>query len=191
MKKYLKREDLTRKLRSVWRHLLLLAQPLIAAEMAVLAWSNCRSAGIQFPKEDELALTAVGVAVPAVLFSILAAMLITESYGRYKTLTACLLSHDKKEFLLYRDERFPVIMHVLQMALSLPIIVIATGVHYLSFWSGAVVVFSVTFVITLYWVAIVELQNPAKSPWFAERVPADWLTEDVDKLLPTSDQKVV
>lgn len=184
MNKYLKREDLTRKLRSLWRHAVLLSQPFFAAVVAIAMWISLHNRGIHFPREDEIALTAVGVAVPAVLFSILAALLITASYERYQKLTACLLTKDRGTFLLYRDERFPVIMHVLQMALSLPIIAIAMGLHYGSRFSGVVVVFAVTFVITLYWVAIAELQNPADSPWFAERIPEDWLAADVDTLLP-------
>jgi hypothetical protein len=185
--KYLKRDSTARRIRSIWRHIMLLLPPFLAAATVMFVWAKCRSMGIQFPKEDELTLTAVGVAVPAVLFSILAAMLITESYGRYKVLTSCILRHDKKEFLLYRDERFPVLLHILQIALSTPIIVIAMGLKYESSWSGGFVVFSAAFVITLYWVAIIELQNPAKSPWFAERIPKEWLIADVDALVPHPD----
>ncbi len=162
----------------------MLLQPTAAATVAVAIWYTLWSAGISFPHEDEIVLTAVGIAVPAILFSILAALLITESYKRYQYLTDCLFTQDRLKFLHYRDERFPVTLHLLQIALSTPIIIIAMGLSYASVWSGMAVVFAATFVITLYWVAIVELQNPAKSPWFAERIPEEWLIADIDALCP-------
>jgi hypothetical protein len=42
-------------------------------------------------------------------------------------------------------------------------------------------VFAVTFSISLYFIVSTELQNPASSAWFAERVPEAWLQVDIDE----------
>ena len=78
------------------------------------------------------------------------------------------------------DERIPIAMHLLLGACSIPLLAMIGLLEYKYFWSGAATVFVVCFSVSLYWIIATRLQNPSKSAWLAERVPAEWHTIDVD-----------
>lgn len=171
-------------LRSLWRHIALMAQPFLFALASSIFWLfHLRQKGMHLPKSDEVVMTGGVIAALAIAFSILAATMLSATYDRYKEVTKCVLTKDKQTFLLYRDERFPVIMHILLFSLALPIVVVIMLLDYESVVSGALAVFSVVFAVTTFLVAVAELQDPTKSPWFAERIPSDWLREDVDEMI--------
>lgn len=189
-RKLSKLHDTQRRWESFLHQTRLLGTSFASSYIVVFLWNTVfRSNDIHLPHEDEAVLIAIGIAVPVMLFSILAAMLITESYKRYKKIAEYILTQNKKSFMVIRDEKFPIIIHVLQFFLSLVIIEVTLLLTYTSFWSGVVVVGSTTFVISLYWIAILGLQNPLRSPWFKERIPEHWLTADVDELLDISSEK--
>ena len=45
---------------------------------------------------------------------------------------------------------------------------------------GEWIVFMTAFGMLIYWAVLNYLENPIRSHWLIERVPADWLTKDVD-----------
>ena len=49
--------------------------------------------------------------------------------------------------------------------------------------TGSYAVFAVSFVIALFFVVAIELDDPKRSIWFKERIPAEWLTIDVDAFM--------
>ncbi len=91
-----------------------------------------------------------------------------------------ILKRDKETFLCYRDDRIPIMIHLLILVMSLPVLIIISLLEYKSAWTGTTCVFFVSFALSLYWVVVTELQNPSKSLWFVERVPDEWLTIDID-----------
>lgn len=185
MKKHLKRDDLHRLWQSFLRHLKLMMWVTVPAVVAMVSWRHLHQLGFHFPKEDEIALTAIGAAIPAMPFGFLAVLLLGESYSRSKEFDKCLFEENKNSFLRIRDDRLPVIFHLMQMTLMTPIVVVAFGFDYASVWTGSFVVSAVVAAFSVYWVTIVVLQNPQRTPWFTERIPASWLTADVDELLPS------
>jgi hypothetical protein len=94
--------------------------------------------------------------------------------------TRSVLLHDQETFLMYRDERLPIITHLLLGALAILLIATLCLVDYHDLCIGIFAVSTVTFGASLYLVVAIELQDPVKSPWFAERIPLEWLTKDVD-----------
>ncbi|HEX8994269.1 MAG TPA: hypothetical protein VF803_03390 [Candidatus Paceibacterota bacterium] len=186
-KTYSKRGDPARRWRSFRRHVLLMAQPVAYGLLAALAYVLLHRFGIAFPKEDEVVITGGVIAPLAIAFSILAAVMVSATYDRYRSVTECLLRNDKETFLIYRDERLPIVLHILLWSCSMPIVASVMMLTYGSWLSGYMAVFFVTFAIMTYLVALIELQDPTKSPWFAERIPKDWLADDVDELIPSVD----
>lgn len=176
-----KQGDLSRKWRSFKRHVVLLAQPIALALFATYLWQKLHTAGIHFPKADEASLTTAVIATLAIAFSILAGLVLNSIWEKYQKVVICVLKRDMDCFLLYRDERIPIVFHLLLASLSLPIIVMVMLLEYSSVWSGGASTFVVTLAISVYWLVATQLQNPAKSLWFAERIPPDWLTVDIDE----------
>jgi hypothetical protein len=184
MKKLSKKDDFLRRWRSFRRHVWLCFQPFVVAIVMVMLWRWLWQNGYHLCKEDEVALTGGITAVLVLAYGITAALAFNSVWEKYRKVMACVLPHrpdDKRTFLLYRDEKLPVIIHLYLLFLSLLLLAMIMMINYKEELSGIMSIFSASFVITLYWVVMVQLENPAKSPWLAERVPKDWLEEDVDK----------
>ncbi len=177
-----KREDVARRWRSFQKHVWLLLQPFAAALAAVAAWwFLLRERGIHLPKEDEVVILAGPLLFLSVAYGITVATTFESVWEKYQTVVKSVLKRDKDTFLCYRDERIPIVLHLLIISFSVPIMVIVALVEYHAASTGFLAVFSTAFVLTLYWVVVAELQDPSQSLWFAERIPAEWLTADIDE----------
>jgi hypothetical protein len=182
-----KRNDPARRWRSFKRHSWFILPPLAVACAAAGVWYLAQAAGLSFSKEDESILIGAVVTTLGVAYAITVTLILGTVWERYQKVVLCILKRDRETFLCYRDERIPVIMYLLIAALSLPLLVIVGGLQYSHVWAGFASVFSVTFVLVLYWHVIVNLQNPLKSVWLAERVPEAWVTADIDAELLAHD----
>jgi MFS family permease len=176
-----KKDDPARRWRSFKRHAFLLLQPLGIAAFAVSLWHRLRRMGIHFATSDEAILTGAIIATLGIAFSIIAAVVFTKILDKYSIVVRSVLRRDKNTFLLYRDERLPIIIHLVLASLSLSLISMVILIDYHNVYTGVCSVFAVTFSISLYFIVATELQNPAKSAWFAERIPHEWLEVDIDK----------
>ncbi len=176
-----KRNDPLRKLRSVRRHLTLMIPPCSVACLSVWGWSWLRAHEIHFPIEDEVSLTTAIMSLGG-FFAILAAIVMGTIWEKHQKVSVCVVKRDRQEFLLYRDERMPIVIHLLLGSLAVPLVLMVMLLEYTSFWSGFAAVATVSFGITIYWIVATELQDPARSPWFAERIPQEWLTADIDEV---------
>ena len=176
-----KRNDPRRRLRSMRRHTLLMVPPCVVACLSVWGWSWLREHGIHFPIEDEVSLTTAIMSLGG-FFAILAAIVMSTIWEKHQKVSICVVKRDRQEFLLYRDERMPIVIHLLLASLALPLVAMVMLLEYTSYWSGFASVAVVSFGITIYWIVATELQDPARSPWFAERIPSEWLTADIDEV---------
>ncbi len=177
----LKKDDARRKWRSFKKNAGVLLRPFILAILTTGLWAKLHPYGYHFHHEDTSVLTEGGIATLAVLFGLIAAVVLNAIWERYRQIVVAVLKKDRETFLLYRDERIPIMLHLLLLSFSLPLWCIIVALEYRSLWSGSAVVFAVTFSLALFWVVATELENPAQSPWFAERIPQDWLKVDIDK----------
>ncbi len=176
-----KKNDWNRRGRSFIRHALLLLWPLIIATGVVLVWYQLRLRGYHFSHADESALVGAVIMTFAVLFSITGAFVLNTIWEKYRMVVLCIFQKDKERFLFYRDERIPVLLHLLLFSFSFPLLGMIAMLDYKEVLSGMIAVFSVSFGLSLYWIAAVELENPVNSPWIKERIPKEWLTVDVDE----------
>jgi len=177
-----KRGDWDRKWNSFKRHFILLLQPFAFSTVVSLAWwSWLYKNGIHFAKEDESSILTGVFLLLSVAYGITTAITFGSIWEKYQKVVRSVLRHDMQTFLYYRDERIPIIIHLLILSFSFPILGFVGFIEYHTVSAGIASVFSTSFVLSLYWVVITELQNPAKSLWFAERIPKKWLTIDIDK----------
>lgn len=175
-----KKDDWGRRLRSLRRHFILAVEPLVVALAAVFVWFKMREYGLVLGKNDEVVLTGGICAMLFLSWGITAALAVNFAWEKYRRVMACVLPRDKRTFLCLRDDRMPIVIHMFIGSLSFLLLAAVMSLPYEKTWSGIVSVFSSSFVITIYWVVVTQLENPAKSAWLAERIPKEWLYEDVD-----------
>jgi hypothetical protein len=176
----LKKKDVARRWRSFERHFILIMKPFLIALLVLMMWDWLRFRGYHFPKEDEPIMISTVITIIGIVYGVIAALIINSVWGKYKKVVICILEKDKHTFLMYRDERMPIMIHLFLFSLSAPLLGLVIMLNYKEQWTGTVAVFLVTFILSLYWIVLIQLDNPLKSAWFAERTPKDWLTEDID-----------
>lgn len=180
IRKLSRKDDTGRQWRSFKRHAFLVCRAFVTALIPVILWRVLRSNEYHFVRADESAI-GFAIATVGVAYGIIAALVLQAVWEKYRKVVIAVFDRDKRTFLMYRDERMPIMIHILLAALSFPLLLLVVMLDYENIFSGIASVFSVSFMIVLYWIIATELENPAKSPWFAERIPKEWLAEDVDK----------
>jgi hypothetical protein len=176
-----RKNDFVRKQRSFERHFVFALQPPATAAILTAIWQYVFWAHeIHFPKSDEMVLIGAVIGVIGIAFSVVAGVVLTMTLDKYRKISMSVMQRDKETFLMYRDERLPIIMYILLGTLSACLIALMMLIEYSDVRWGDFAVFVVTCAISTYFFVARELENPAKSPWFAERIPPNWLEEDVD-----------
>lgn len=177
---YLRKNDPVRKQQSFMKHVLLMMQPFIIALLTTVLWRWLWKSGIRFDPADESIIIGAVITTLGLAYSITATIVLSSVWEKYKKVMFCVLENDRRTFMLYRDERMPVMLHLFLGSLSLPLLVMIMMLGYKSLFSGIVSVFSISFFLSLYWVVLAQLEDPMRSAWFAERLPKEWLTDNVD-----------
>jgi Kef-type K+ transport system membrane component KefB len=177
----LKKDDPRRKWRSVKRHTALLAKTFTFAAAITCVWYQLWVRGYHFPDDDKDILIGATITILGVAYSILVSWILSTILERYQKVVVSVLKQDKETFLLYRDERMLIAIHVLIGIVSVPLISMMSLVAYKHAVTGAVSVFSISLVIIAFWLVITLIENPTQSEWFRERIPGDWLDVDIDK----------
>ncbi len=177
----MKRNDPRRRFNSFKKHSLFILQPFIVAMMTTRLWYWFYLNEIHFSHEDEVAITTAIITTLGITYSITASIVFASIWEKYQKVVICILKKDRETFLCYRDERIPIIIHILLLVFSMALIFMIGGLEYHHLASGVASVFVVSLALSLYFVVIVELQNPAKSLWLSERIPQEWLKVEIDK----------
>jgi membrane protein YqaA with SNARE-associated domain len=176
----LKKDDPRRKWRSFKRHALLLLKTFSFASATTFLWYEAWVRGYHFSEDDKDALIGAIITTLGVTYGILVAWLLSVIMEKYGKVVICVLEKDKHTFLLYRDERIPIVFHLLIASVSVPLVGMIGMIAFKHVLTGTISVFAVSFILSLIWLIADQLENPSKGGWFRERIPQDWFDEDVD-----------
>jgi hypothetical protein len=176
-----KRNDARRRWRAFKRHASLVVWTLLVSAIVTASWYEVWIRGIHFAEDDKDVIIGAIVTTLGVTYGILVSWIIGAIWEKYRKVVVCILEQDKHTFLLYRDERMPIVLHLLIAAVSLPLISMIGMIAYKHVLTGALSIFAVSMVLALFWRIAAELEDPTRHGWFIERIPPDWLTEDVDE----------
>jgi len=165
------------------RHVPMVLKPAIFAIIMLGLWDLLRHHGIFFTTGSELPFTTFGAAFLAIAYGILATLVISSIWDDYKKVSFTLIQNDKKTFLLYRDERMPIMIHLLLGILSFFLLAFAMMTQWNDGYAGGFTIFSIAFIIALFFFVAIELNDPKQSIWFKERIPAEWLAADIDEII--------
>lgn len=149
--------------------------------LATEGWYELWSQGYHFAEDDKDIVIGAVITTLGVLYAILVTWILTAVYDKYKEIVVCVLTQDKDRFLLYRDERLPIVSHLLVGIVSFPLLGMIGLVAYKHALTGAVSVFVVSSILTMVWFVLRQLENPLKTGWFAERIPEEWFAIDIDE----------
>jgi hypothetical protein len=176
----LKKKDPTRRWRSFKRHAMFLLRAGLAAVAITALWWFCRSRGWCISEEDKEVLLGGFIPTLGVIYGVYIAFLINAAYEKYKEIVVAVLTKDKRTFMLWRDERMLIAMHLQIAIISVPFVGMIGAIGYHSAITGAFMVSCVSLIVVAFWMIVSMIENPTTSEWFTERIPHDWLTEDVD-----------
>ena len=190
MKKLSKKNDADRKWKTIKKHTLLLLQPIGVSIVCTAMWYYLLFRnGIHFPKEDEGPLLAGIFVMLSVAYTITTAATFSAVWDKSHKMVISVLKRDQETFLCYRDERMPIIIYLLILSFSAPLVGITALIQYSTWVTGVTCMATITFVLSIYLVVVIQLQNPHKSPWFMERIPSEWLEIDIDKYFKLEEEE--
>jgi hypothetical protein len=172
------------RLASLRRNFLLLLLPLLFAAVMTWAWVQFYPPGWHLP-DGAKEMVGTAVVVQAAIFAVAAAMLLDGTWKRVQKLSRHVLAGDQRAFMLLRDEKMPIPMHLVLLGSGLSLIVLLSAAPYPDACSGALILFLTWFALSLYFMVVSALQNITASVWFTNRVPKLWLEEEVDKAFGT------
>jgi hypothetical protein len=175
-----RKNDPMRRLKSFWRHFTLSIQALALSIGAVIAWSAVRNADIHFSREDDIFITCLFGGM-FIAWSVMTGCLFNMVNEKHRKIVQSILMNEERTFMIYRDERMPIVMHMFLGATSISMLILAAGMDFNSYWTGVISISILTFCLSIFWLIIAQLDNPALSPWFMERIPKRWLTQSVDE----------
>lgn len=150
------------------------------ATLTTVIWHQFYKAGIHLTEKTHEIL-GVAILVLAAIFAIAGAMILDGVWEHVQKMTRYVLTGNQRKFMLKRDERMPIAMHLVLGVAGLSVIALLGAADYPSSWSGIVIVFPTSCAMMLYFVVIGDMQDTTNSPWFEARVPKEWLKQDVDK----------
>lgn len=164
--------------KSIMKHAGLVVQSILMALIAVLAsYGFQHFADTHFHAEDRELVITGPLALLAILHSIIAGHMFMDVLRRNREVRACVIKEDKQTFQINWEVRLPGFAKFFLACLSTILVLFVSLINFHSEWTSDLSVFSVTFVLSTYWVMITELEDPVNSAWFDIEIPTEWLIE--------------
>jgi hypothetical protein len=129
------------------------------------------------PKLEAIA-TAGWIPLLSILYSILVAIILNQLWSEYKAIRMAVKNYDLETFMNLRDEQMSPLVHTLMAVISGSVLVAFMLLKYPDAVSGVVCVSSVSYLFSLVFYVIVEIDDPCSGTWFIKSIPKEWLTID-------------
>lgn len=168
------------RLSSLVHNLWLMFETSLVSSILTGLWALCYKSKWPFHvhHEPDLIMVSTAILVCAAIFAFVAATLFAQVRQRSTLLSRALLLEDKVEFMLNRDEKVQIMMHVVVAFFGLSVLMLSSVVAYSELWIGAVIIFFESACIVVYFIAMFEMQNIQNSAWFMSNTPTKWMTDD-------------
>jgi hypothetical protein len=156
-----------------------LLKAVIIGILAVVLWRwGLYAHGYYFNTEAELPIFYMIIPPVGFIYVIFASLAVNSVFEQYKIIQRSVVRNDLDTYLEHRDERLPGLMHILVSVPSVVLLFLVMTYQYIDKTIGIVAVFSVTLVISLTWLVIVELDNVPRRYHFKKKVPEKWHEKD-------------
>lgn len=173
------------------RHAPLFMKSLIAGLICILLWqANVYSFSLSLKGEAENSILFISLPLASITYAFFAAYAINAVLTEYKEISRAVVKGDMETFLIYRDEQLPILMHILMGTPALFVIIFTMLFPYHNVIDGVITIFSATFLITLTFTVVIELDDCRNSIWFKEKIPKEWYAVDPIEYFRKKNQKI-
>jgi hypothetical protein len=131
-------------------------------------------------KKSDLPMTSI-LPILGIVYGFFAGLTINTVWNEYKIMSTSVVTKNKDLFLQYRDEQIPIMLHILVGGIALVIQVLIILIDYENKYAAEIFIFSSAFLLTLTAIVVMEFDDPQSSTWFKEKIPADWLTINIEE----------
>lgn len=155
----------------------LLIRPTFVASVIGWIWYFIFYEGkIGVLEADESAITDSFFPVIAMFHSIIAGLALGKLWDKYLIIHRSIREKDKATFDRYKDDRLPVVTYILIGAMSIVVQILGMMIHFEGGYTGLISNFLLTFVLSLYWESVTNLDDPLNGVWYVNQIPKDWVT---------------
>ena len=167
---------------TVKRHIPLVLKSASAGILTMLVWYFVISRyDLSFYKDDENPLLFIVIVVLALVYAIFAGYATNKVLEELKLASKAVVQYDMDTFLTYRDEQLPILAHLPIAVISLFLFLSTLLYPYQHTSIALFTVFSLTFIMTLNYLIVIELDNYENSIWFKEKVPREWYDINIEE----------
>ena len=164
---------------NVW----LIAETMTVALIITVLWALCYRSKWPFHAhhEPDLIMINTAILVCAAIFAFVAATLFAQVRQRNLLMSRSVLLGDELEFMLNRDEKVQIMMHVVVGFFGFSVLALSAIVAYSELWVGAMIMFLETSCIVVYFIAMFEMQDIRNAVWIKANAPEVWMTQSSSK----------
>lgn len=133
---------------------------------------------IHFHPSSEGIMTAAWITSFALLYCFVTDWAFHKAREKYQAMRDAVKEFRFDVFMNLKDEELSPLVHFLVLTFSINLIGSFMGLHYAEFSTGFAVVWSTTFLVSLVYVVIIEIDGPCSGLWFIKNIPETWLLMD-------------
>ena len=177
---YTFKKRMERRIETSLKCLALLIAPVIPAGIVSILWYKelyCKQ--LFFTEKMEGIITAAWIPTFGILYSILAAIILSTVWGEYKAMRSAIKRYDLDAFIDLRDEEMSPLVYTMMIVLSSAVLLSFMSLQYPSARAGLVLISSTSYLFSLLYMVIREIDDPCGGIWFIRSVPPEWLEINV------------
>ncbi len=130
---------------------------------------------------ENVEIIMIWISIFGILYGLFEAVVLTTVWNEYKTMRTAVKRYDFDTFADLRDEEISPLVHTLTFVLSGVILLALMCLKYVSLQSGMLFIASTTYLFTLIFLVIYEIDDPCTGLWYIRSIPKEWLQIDVKK----------
>lgn len=162
------------------KSIIMMIIPVVPALIMVALWYfQFYSKGISFDENMENIVAAAWIPTFGLLYCLLSAVVFNTVWIEYKTIRTAVKRYDIETFVDLKDEDISPLIYTLIFICSLSIIGGFMSLKYHNPFWGGVVVGSTTYLLSLVFFVIREMDDPCGGFWFIKNIHPEWLKIDV------------
>ncbi len=155
---------------------MLLSLPIPFTVVISLIWYHfLYKNDIHFNDKLESIVTAAWIPTFGILYSLLAAIIISTVWTEYKAMRVAVKKYDFETFIDLQDEEMSPLVHILMLVLSGSILAAFMGFKYPDVISGMMLISSTSYLFLLMFFVVREIDDPCSGIWIIKSIHPEWL----------------
>ncbi len=169
-----------RKMEIAVRCAVLVILPIFPAAFVAFMWYEFAwKPGLHFNAGLEGIATTAWIPMFGILYSLLAAIVLSTVWAEYKGMRAAVKKYDVETFMNLRDEKMSPLVHTMMTMLSVAVLLAFMGLKYPDAGSGMLLIGSTAFLFSMIFFVVVEIDDPCSGIWVIKNIHKEWLEIDV------------